>query len=164
MDYFYYAQLRAQGEDSTEARQITGRVPLTEIGNLLRSLGFYPSEREIDEIVQEVHLSRAAGEPDADSIDFDNFLRLYINHRPVLGTSKEQIAQAFAAIGNGSSSIPRDELLRALQAHGEALSADDLAQCLRALLGTSEVEKVLPSQLDAPAFAEGVLGFEDYAQ
>ena len=34
----------------------------------------------------------------ADSINFDDFVRLYINHRPVFGISKEQIQDAFATI------------------------------------------------------------------
>jgi WD40 repeat protein len=51
-DYFCYAQLRAQGEDSVEERQVPGRVPAAELPNLMRALGFYPSDREIDEIVQ----------------------------------------------------------------------------------------------------------------
>ena len=53
VDHFYYAQLRAQGEDTTEPRKITGRVPIAEVGNLMRALGYYPSEREIDEMTQE---------------------------------------------------------------------------------------------------------------
>eukprot|EP00966_Prymnesium_polylepis_P196218 4547648-Prymnesium_polylepis.1 len=48
LDYFYYAQLRAQGEDTTEPRRITGLVPVSEVGNLMRSLGFYPSEKEVE--------------------------------------------------------------------------------------------------------------------
>lgn len=51
-DYFCYAQLRAQGEDSVEERQVPGRVPAAELPNLMRALGFYPSDREIDEILQ----------------------------------------------------------------------------------------------------------------
>merc|ERR1712087_644761 len=130
VDYFYYAQLRAQGEDTTEARRITGRVPVSEIGNLMRALGYSPSEHEVEEIVQGVTLAGMN-----ESIGFDDFLKLYINHRPVLGISKEQIAAAFKAIGGDESGLLREELVRKLQAHGESLSADDLAQCLRTLVG-----------------------------
>jgi len=161
VDYFYYAQLRAQGEDTTEPRRITGRVPLTEVGNLMRALGYYPSERELEEISQEVRLSRPADEEQDDSIIFDEFLRLYVNHRPVLGISKEQIAKALAALGG--SKVGRDDLVRLLQAHGEALTPEDLAQCLRALVGVGDIEQVCPDQVDATNFAEGILGFEDYA-
>ena len=40
--------------------------------------------------------------------------------------------------------MERDKVLQLLQSHGEALSADDLAQCFRALLGTSDISKVRP--------------------
>merc|ERR1712060_615545 len=164
VDYFYYAQLRAQGEDTIEPRRITGRVPFAELGNLMRAIGYYPSEREIDEIVQEAALAQTGSDEEADTGGFGDFLRLYVNHRPVLGTSKEALAGAFKAIGglDQSGSISRDELLRALQAHGESLSMNDLAQCLRALVGTTDIEGVLGNQVGAPNFAEAVLGFEDY--
>ena len=165
-DYFYYAQLRAQGEDTTEPRRITGRVPVSEIANLMRAFGYYPSEREIDELVLEVRLANTkegGGAAAADSVDFGTLLRLYVNHRPVLGPSKEQIGGALGALAGGAaSSISREALLRALQANGEALTPDDLAQCLRALVGTADAGAVLPTQLDGQSFAEGVLGFEDY--
>jgi len=161
VDYFYYAQLRAQGEDSTEPRRITGRVPLTELGNLMRAVGYYPSERELEEIMQEVRMSRAAIEQQDDTIGFEDFLRLYINHRPVLGISKEQIEEALKTLGGAK--LGRDELMRMLQVQGEALTPDDLAQCLRALVGVADIEQICPSQVDSKSFAEGVLGFEDYA-
>ena len=46
-DYFYYAQLRSQGEDTTAPRKATGRVPLAELPNLMRALGYYPTEQEV---------------------------------------------------------------------------------------------------------------------
>jgi WD40 repeat protein/Ca2+-binding EF-hand superfamily protein len=164
-DYFYYAQLRAQGEDTTEPRRITGRVPISELGNLMRALGYYPSEREIDELCHEARVAQqAAGGEHADSIDFDGFVKLYVNHRPVFGVGKEAIAQGFAAIGADANGVGKEQLMRALANHGEALSPEDLAQCLRALTGHDDLESLLgpKQQIDAPAFAEKILGFEDY--
>jgi hypothetical protein len=34
-NYFYLAQLRAQGEDSTEARDVTGRVPVDMVPDVM---------------------------------------------------------------------------------------------------------------------------------
>ena len=54
-------------------------------------------------------------------------------------------------------------LMRALTTHGEALSTDDLAQCLRALVGTDTIDDAVGGKnLTAATFAEEVLGFEDY--
>ena len=54
IDYFYYCQLRTLGEDSMEARSLTGEIPLEEMPSLFRSVGFYPSEDEVLNMVNEV--------------------------------------------------------------------------------------------------------------
>jgi len=164
VDYFYYAQLRAQGEDTTEPRQITGLVPVSEVGNLMRSLGYYPSEKEVEDLMAEAQiLAKQAGREFTDTLTFDELLRLYVNHRPVFGISKEQIQEAFDTIGvDMDSKMSRDALLRALAQHDEGITGDDLAQCLRALVGTDDI-KTLKKRLGAKEFAEDLLGFDDYA-
>ena len=57
IDYFYYCQLRAQGEDSMEARAISGRIPVEEIPALMRAVGFYPSEAQAVDMLNEVHMT-----------------------------------------------------------------------------------------------------------
>ena len=58
MNYFFYAQLRSEGESTTAPRRADGNVPLAEIPNLMRALGFYPSEREVEAMCSEVkHVS-----------------------------------------------------------------------------------------------------------
>ena len=168
VDHFYYAQLRAQGEDTTAPRLITGTVPISELGNMMRSLGFYPSGREVEEMMTEARLvAKAAGREgdEASAMLFDEFLVMYVNHRPIFGVSKEQIAQAFATLSaDGSGALSRDALLKALASHDEALGGDDLAQCLRMLVGVEEPSAALPDALDAKTFAEHVLGFQDYTE
>jgi cilia- and flagella-associated protein 251 len=56
IDYFYYCQLRAQGEDSMEERAVTGRIPVDEIPALMRAVGFYPSEAQVVDMLNEVHM------------------------------------------------------------------------------------------------------------
>ena len=96
IDYFYYAQLRTQGEDTMEERKITGLVPLKELPNLVRALGYYPSEEECANMIAEVYYANftETGET-CDTIDLDTFIKLYINHKPVFGTTKAEIAEAF---------------------------------------------------------------------
>lgn len=53
-DYFYYCQVRSQGENAMEQRAITGRIPVQEIPSLMRAIGFYPSEEEIINMINEV--------------------------------------------------------------------------------------------------------------
>lgn len=54
VDYFYLCQLRNQGENIMEDRAITGRIPVEEISSLVRAIGFYPTEEEIENMVNEV--------------------------------------------------------------------------------------------------------------
>lgn len=88
----------------------------------------------------------------------------YVNHRPIFGVSKEQIADAFSTLSvDGAGTLSRDSLLRALAQHDESLAGDDLAQCLRLLVGAEDPTAAIPDQIDAKTFAEHLLGFQDYA-
>jgi cilia- and flagella-associated protein 251 len=54
IEYFYYCQLRAQGEDSMEERTVSGHIPIDEIPSLMRAVGFYPSEAQVADMLNEV--------------------------------------------------------------------------------------------------------------
>ena len=47
VDMFYYAQIREEGEESMEVRRAKDFIKLEQIPNIMRSLGFYPSEQEV---------------------------------------------------------------------------------------------------------------------
>ncbi|CAM9411980.1 unnamed protein product [Heterosigma akashiwo] len=83
VDYFYYCQLRAQGEDTTEERRAEGRVKLAELPNLMRALGHYPSEAAVAEMVAEVKYSRFTATGGAGGPGPSGLGRLFVNHRPV---------------------------------------------------------------------------------
>eukprot|EP00741_Cyanophora_paradoxa_P011271 tig00020554_g10888.t1 len=166
IDYFYYAQLRAQGEETRAPREVPGHVPLSEAANLMRALGFYPTEREVEEIVNEMKYA----EYDATGalvthVDLDTLIRVYVNHRPLAGIGREQIEEAFAMLGVGSGEgegLDRDALVRLLTGSGEALSPLELRQCLASLVGAERLEEAMDGDLVSPAaFAHQVLGFED---
>lgn len=164
VDYFYLAQLRVQGENATASREITHRIPLAEIPNVMRALGFYPSDQEIQHMCSEVKYSQFTQTTHAvESIDLPDFIKLYLNHRPVFGMGKQQIEQAFAVLG-ASPSIAWPMLERRLLHSGEPLSADELRSCLNALIvapgGNEEV--LMDAQYTALSFADKVLGFDDY--
>uniref|UniRef100_A0A8C4U007 WD repeat domain 66 n=1 Tax=Falco tinnunculus TaxID=100819 RepID=A0A8C4U007_FALTI len=124
-DYFYYAQLCSHGIDTLETRQVSTHIPLEEIPSVMRAMGFYPSEEKIEEIINEVKFSKYAdtGEQ-VTTISFEDFIKLYINHRPVFGLSMKRIQQAFQVLGydneNGDKVIDRGDLLLLLQHRGEA--------------------------------------------
>lgn len=61
-DYFYYTQLRIQGEDTTSERRATGRIPVSEIPVMMRALGVFPTEAEVDSMVRKEHGGREGGD------------------------------------------------------------------------------------------------------
>ena len=96
LDYFYYAQLRANGVDSTQPREITGYINVEEVVNLMRALGFYPTEEQVRDIKTEVRYAHHGYSPAMRNlVDLEEFIRMYVNYRPVFGLQKEQFAEAF---------------------------------------------------------------------
>ncbi|KAG7390472.1 hypothetical protein PHYPSEUDO_007698 [Phytophthora pseudosyringae] len=176
VDYFYLAQLRVQGEDSSAAREITAQIPLREIPNVMRALGFYPSDEEIQHMVSEVRYSRftETSRP-VESIGLHDFIKLYVNHRPVFGVGKAQIERAFEIFasvaqgsggdeGEGPATLRWDQLEARLLQSGEPLSDEELRSCLAALLATGDEAGglAMDPQYTALSFADKVLGFDDY--
>lgn len=55
-------------------------------------------------------------------IDLEEVIKLYVNHRPALGISNHELAQAFHILGDpdkrGRPVLQRQELLELLQAQG----------------------------------------------
>ncbi|OWZ09885.1 hypothetical protein PHMEG_00017341 [Phytophthora megakarya] len=176
VDYFYFAQLRVQGEDASEAREITAQIPLREIPNVMRALGFYPTDEEIQHMVSEVRYSRftETSRP-VESIGLHDFIKLYVNHRPVFGVGKAQIERAFKVLasvsrgsgdeeGEGPPTLLWGQLESRLLHSGEPMSEEELRSCLAALLATGADDGglVVDPQYTALSFADNVLCFDDY--
>ncbi|KPP73376.1 hypothetical protein Z043_107544, partial [Scleropages formosus] len=119
-DYFYYCQLRSEGINSMKKRRVSTKIPLKEVPFIMRALGFYPTEQELMEIQNEVKFSRYAetGKYVTD-IDLEDFIKLFVNHRPAFGISRKEIQHIFEVLGdpneNGEQSVNREELLELLQ-------------------------------------------------
>jgi WD40 repeat protein/Ca2+-binding EF-hand superfamily protein len=167
VDYFYYAQIRSQGEETTKKRTIEGKIPFTQVPNLMRALGYYPSEHEKQYMTFEI--CTRFGKPQGEEIfiDFETFIRLYVNHRPVFGINKKNVEAAFSAVGADpvSGIIDRDALFNLLRTRGEALHPMEITNCLKSLIGDDVTGvDVLEEKITAKAFAENLLGFEDYEE
>ncbi|KAL8424252.1 hypothetical protein Efla_002870 [Eimeria flavescens] len=144
-DYFYYAQLRSQGEHATRPRRLDGSVPITEIPNLLCALGENPTLLELDSVLGEcgdkestLHRQSMTGVRAASSvrsegrIGFEQFLSLYMNHRAPRSFEYSDIVNAFKQLTKGSdaSGVPPDRLVNLLLTKGEMMSEAELAYCL----------------------------------
>ncbi|XP_063313061.1 cilia- and flagella-associated protein 251 [Pelobates fuscus] len=141
-NYFYYAQLRNQGIDTMETRQVSTHIPLKEVPFIMRALGFYPSEQEVENMLNEVKFSEYVDTgKQVTHINLGDFIQLYINHRPAFGLCMNEIQHAFQVLGftneKGEQSISRGELLELLQTRGEHLKEDELAEYLSTLLGVN---------------------------
>ncbi|XP_046596997.1 cilia- and flagella-associated protein 251-like [Neodiprion lecontei] len=122
-DLFYYAQILHQGENTTATRIVSDKVSITQLPNLMRAVGYYPSACELEELMTEVVSKNYAKTGQlVEEITFEEFVKLYVNHRPVFGTSMQQIKKAFAVFGKpemeNSPIITREQFIEILTEHG----------------------------------------------
>ncbi|KAK6192834.1 hypothetical protein SNE40_004236 [Patella caerulea] len=183
-DYFYYGQIRNQGVDSQEIRKVSTKIQLAEVPFVMRALGFYPSEQEIEDMMNEVKFSEYVETGQyVEEIDLGEFIKLYVNHRPAFGLSPDKVLEAFDILGIPTSegcAVERGELLDILQSKGEHMTEYELAEYLSTLLGhnleggSSELHNIdpveagelidqnLPHQITADMFSKQILGFSMY--
>eukprot|EP00747_Dinoflagellata_sp_TGD_P162072 gnl/TRDRNA2_/TRDRNA2_179268_c0_seq1.p1 gnl/TRDRNA2_/TRDRNA2_179268_c0~~gnl/TRDRNA2_/TRDRNA2_179268_c0_seq1.p1 ORF type:complete len:1006 (+),score=189.41 gnl/TRDRNA2_/TRDRNA2_179268_c0_seq1:58-3075(+) len=162
-DYFYYSQIRSQDEDTTKARKLDGTIPVEEIPHLMCALGYFPTQLEIKNMTNEVKYSKYGDTGECvDRIGFDDFVRLYVNHRPVFAVGPEQIKSAFDAMKRHEPGpLARDTLLNLLYNNGEKMTEEELERCFESLVGDPSVHRVLEDEIDALDFASSVLGLND---
>ncbi|XP_074641054.1 cilia- and flagella-associated protein 251-like [Tubulanus polymorphus] len=180
-DYFYYAQLRSQGVDTMDTRIVSTKIALSEVPFVMRAMGYYPSEQEVQDMINEVKYSKyvETGKYVQD-IDLGEFIKLYVNHRPAFGLSPDKLRWAFETLGipanSGQFAVERADLLDMLQSRGEHMTEYELAEYLTTLLGfnpeggTSELQEFdasnaaetldefLPQDITAELFASEMLG------
>jgi len=67
------------------------------------------------------------------------FLRLFVNHRPVYGISKNHISTALSILGTskngGDPTISREELIKILTGEGEKMTVEEIKESFKILLG-----------------------------
>lgn len=53
-DFFYYSMIRSKKENTTKTRKLDAKVPVEEITNLMRAMGYYPTKQEEKNMIDEV--------------------------------------------------------------------------------------------------------------
>ena len=140
---------------------------MSEIPSLMRAVGYYPSEEEVTNMINEVRYSTYMEDSQVhEDISLADLIKLYVNHRPVLPLNSTQITSAFStlvsAVQRSDDKMEWSQLKNLLVCEGEAISAGDLESYLTALIG--ENAQYLDGQnstYDSRALADEILGFED---
>ncbi|CAH8589612.1 unnamed protein product [Heterobilharzia americana] len=156
-DYFYYSMLRTQGIRCLDKRKTSLTIPITEIPFVMRAIGFYPTETEIENMINEIKYSKFCDTGEyATEVDLDTFIQLYCNHRPYQGVLYKDVEAAFnvltsiniddgkkfASLRNldevkreDKPTVPLEELLLSLQNLGEPIGEAEMSEYLAILLG-----------------------------
>nr|XP_021487003.1 cilia- and flagella-associated protein 251 [Meriones unguiculatus] len=180
-DYFYYSQIRSQGIDTMDTRQVSEHISLSELPFVMRAIGFYPSEEKIDDMLNEIKFSEYVTTGNLiDKINLPDFLKVYLNHRPPFGTSMMNIQESFDVLGftnsEGKKAIRREDFLNLLLTKGEHMTEEEMYDCFATLFGLNPegwksepaatshreqelcLEEELPDEITAEIFATEILG------
>merc|ERR1711977_517647 len=163
-DYFYYSQILSQTENTTKARTLDGTIPVeNEIPHLMCALGYFPTQLEIKNMTNEVKYSKFSETGEAvDRVGFEEFVKLYVNHRPVFAVGPQQIGTAFDAMKRSDEGfLARDTFIDLLTKNGENMTLEEIEDCFLKLVGNKSIEEVLPDEIDPYEFATNILGLSD---
>ena len=123
-DFFYYAMIKSKTENTTKTRKLDGKVPVNEIKDLMKAMGYYPTKLEEKNMEDEVRnqLLASDGTPTTE-VGLNEFIKLFVNHRPVYGIGQNNIEEAFQALCGDSElkSIKRETLMKILKNEGEEI-------------------------------------------
>lgn len=135
--YFYYASLLEQKIQTSEQRQIYESLPLKYLPDILRACGLYPSEKEVEDMSNEVLFWKyGTGEtssPNAE-ITLSDVVQLYVNYQHVdqFGHPIDQRRLYQEAIQNLNLN-DTGKLLEMVQTTSEAIPEAELADRLACL-------------------------------
>ncbi|CAH2074708.1 unnamed protein product, partial [Iphiclides podalirius] len=172
-DLFYYIQILCQGSFSPSMRRVKDHIPIETLPDLMRALGYFPSEYEVENLIVEAKYKVYQQRPSTE-VDFEEFVKLYLNHRPAYSTSSKELRNAFrnfATFSDNSYSIPRDEFIEILKDYGEHFSKELIWYLLSILCGHSFEDRVGMNEEDFSFIPETItfsdllchiIGVQDY--
>nr|XP_022914074.1 cilia- and flagella-associated protein 251-like [Onthophagus taurus] len=171
---FYYMQILHQGENTQLPRIVSENIALTELPDLMRACGFYPTEYEIETMLNDVKHRNTQRGLSLTEISFRDFVILYINHRPAHGISMKRLQKAFTQICSNNddkeNEIDSDIFEQVLCSKGESFAKDALQQCLSILMRFHQDEEQtedsasydlnLPSSINFDTLVYDILGID----
>merc|ERR1719263_2113298 len=132
------------------------------IPDLMCALGFFPTQLEIENMITEIKYSKFSETGEVvERVHFEDFVKLYVNHRPVFAVGPKQVAAALEAMKKEEGPLLKQQLLSLLTKEGEKMTQEELEDCLLKLVGEPNVHKVLGDEIDGLDFAHNILGLAD---
>ncbi|XP_041977501.1 cilia- and flagella-associated protein 251-like [Aricia agestis] len=124
-DLFYYVQVVCQGTFTPVARRVRDHIPVDALPDLMRTLGFFLTEYEAENLITEAKYDVYRRQPSYE-VDFEQFVMLYLNHRPALGDNYKQVRAAFRLFAElrAAPALPRDAFIAVLAQNGECFSRE----------------------------------------
>ncbi|XP_021207568.2 cilia- and flagella-associated protein 251 isoform X1 [Bombyx mori] len=171
-DLFYYIQILCQGTFSPAMRRVKDFIPIDSLPDLMRALGFFLSEYETENLIAEAKYKVYQINPSTE-IDFEEFVKLYINHRPAFGYRYKKIRDAFAHfayLDNEQLAINRNGLIELLADYGERFPRELTWYLISILCGESFEDRAkmaendfsfMPEELTLDYLATYVIGVDD---
>ncbi|KAM3961839.1 cilia- and flagella-associated protein 251 [Aphomia sociella] len=149
-DLFYYIQILCQGTFSPAMRRVDDYIPIDSLPDLMRALGYFPSEYEVENLLVEAQYKIYLRTP-CTEIDFEEFVKLYLNHRPAFGYNYQQVRNAFrtfATFQKETNMMYRDDFIDMLGSYGECFSRELSWYLLSILSGQSFDDRAVTAEDD----------------
>ncbi|XP_052737715.1 cilia- and flagella-associated protein 251-like [Bicyclus anynana] len=171
-DLFYYIQILCQGTFSPSMRRVSDFIPIDSMPDLMRALGYFPSEYEVENLLVEAKYKVYQRFPSTE-IDFDEFVKLYLNHRPAFCDNFRKIRNAFrhfAVMENNKLTINREDFIEILNSNGERFPLELSWYLLSILNGHSFEDRAamtegdfsfLPQKITLEELASNLMGIQD---
>ncbi|CAH1957592.1 unnamed protein product [Acanthoscelides obtectus] len=161
-DLFYYMQILQQ-ENIDLPRKVSDTISVTQIPDLVRTCGFYPSEYELENMMTDIKYKYYEETQIINQeVSFIDFLKLFCNHKPVYGYSRHEIEEAFHILMfNADDYVPggisREEFIEILTTTGENMPVQVLLKCFKILMRntdeqTDESFDFMPEVGNAPIY------------
>ncbi|KAK9873160.1 hypothetical protein WA026_021393 [Henosepilachna vigintioctopunctata] len=170
-DLFFYMQVLHEGENSTLPRRVTDKLAVSELPDLMRACGYYPTDFEIETFMVDIKYRDFDHDGSVrELISFLDFVKLYVNHKPVYGYSiatLETTFDNFTECISYAGSVTREEFLQIVTEEGEPFTLSQINKCMEILLGAQGATEgghylfdFIPQEIDFDIFVNDILGID----